>query len=54
MFRGGSESWNLRDSDMVETLEALVAHLERTQHQAKVAVWAHNSHLGGGSNGQSG
>jgi erythromycin esterase-like protein len=46
MFRGGSESWNLRDSHMVERLEALVAHLERMQHQAKVAVGAHNSHLG--------
>jgi len=31
---------------MVETLEALVAHLERRSPYAKLAVWAHNSHLG--------
>ena len=31
---------------MVETLEALLAHLERQRGRAKIAVWAHNSHLG--------
>jgi erythromycin esterase-like protein len=46
MFRGGVESWNLRDLHMVETLEELTAHLERTAGGAKVAVWEHNSHLG--------
>jgi erythromycin esterase-like protein/predicted phosphoribosyltransferase len=50
MFRGGAESWNLRDRHMAETLEALVAHLEETYDQslgpAKAVVWAHNSHLG--------
>jgi erythromycin esterase-like protein/orotate phosphoribosyltransferase len=46
MFRGGVESWNLRDQHMVETLEELTAHLERTEGAAKVAVWEHNSHLG--------
>jgi erythromycin esterase-like protein len=45
-FRGGLESWNLRDRHMVETLDELVAHLEQTQGSAKVAVWAHNSHVG--------
>ena len=30
MFRGGVSSWNLRDRHMAETLDALVAHLERT------------------------
>src|SRR5438477_1698397 len=39
-------SWNLRDGHMVETLDALVAHLNRQGGQAKVVVWAHNSHLG--------
>jgi erythromycin esterase-like protein len=39
-------SWNLRDRHMAETLEELVAHLERTSGPAKVVVWAHNSHLG--------
>jgi erythromycin esterase-like protein/predicted phosphoribosyltransferase len=46
MFRGGVESWNLRDRHMADTLEELVAHLERTGAVAKVAVWEHNSHLG--------
>jgi hypothetical protein len=31
---------------MARTLDALVAHLERTSATAKVIVWAHNSHLG--------
>jgi erythromycin esterase-like protein/predicted phosphoribosyltransferase len=46
MFRGNIESWNLRDSHMAETLDALVGHLERTRDQVKTVVWAHNSHLG--------
>jgi erythromycin esterase-like protein/predicted phosphoribosyltransferase len=46
MFRGGIESWNLRDRHMAETLEALVGHLELRRGETKVVVWAHNSHLG--------
>jgi erythromycin esterase-like protein len=46
MYRGGVDSWNLRDRHMAETLEHLSAHLERTSGRAKVAVWEHNSHLG--------
>ena len=46
MFRGRVSSWNLRDQHMAETLDALIAHLERHGRRAKVAVWAHNSHLG--------
>jgi erythromycin esterase-like protein len=46
MFFEDVSSWNLRDSHMVETLDALVAHLNRQGGQAKVVVWAHNSHLG--------
>ena len=45
-FWGGPESWNLRDWHMVETLEALVEHLEQTRQTVKGAVWAHNSHVG--------
>jgi erythromycin esterase-like protein len=36
----------LRDSHMVETLDALAAHLGRQDGPAKIVVWAHNSHLG--------
>jgi erythromycin esterase-like protein/predicted phosphoribosyltransferase len=46
MFRGGVESWNLRDQHMAETLDELTAHLERTGGPTKLAVWEHNSHLG--------
>jgi erythromycin esterase-like protein/predicted phosphoribosyltransferase len=46
MFRGGVESWNLRDQHMAETLEELVLHLDRTSGRTRVAVWEHNSHLG--------
>ena len=46
MFRGGIESWNLRDQHMAETLEALVGHLERTSGPTKAVVWEHNSHVG--------
>lgn len=45
-FRGNVDSWNLRDRHMAETLDALTLHLERTQGPTKVAVWAHNSHVG--------
>jgi erythromycin esterase-like protein len=47
MFLSDVSSWNLRDRHMVETLDALVAYLERRDGRpAKVVVWAHNSHLG--------
>ena len=46
MFLAEVSTWNLRDRHMAETLEALVAHLDRHGGRAKVAVWAHNSHLG--------
>jgi erythromycin esterase-like protein len=46
MFQGGVSSWNLRDRHMAQTLESLAEHLERRDGYAKIAVWAHNSHLG--------
>ena len=45
MIRGRVSSWNLRDSHMAETLEALALHLT-TGAPAKIVVWAHNSHVG--------
>jgi erythromycin esterase-like protein len=49
MFRGQVSSWNLRDTHMAETLDALVRHLDRNGGRAKVVLWAHNSHLGDAS-----
>jgi erythromycin esterase-like protein len=46
MFRGRVSSWNLRDRHMAETLDQLVAHLDRQGGHTKVVLWAHNSHLG--------
>lgn len=50
MFRGRVSSWNLRDTHMVDTLAALAQHLHATRGAApRLAVWAHNSHLGDAS-----
>ena len=46
MFRGRNASWNLRDTHMADTLDALVGHLRGRGRAGKVVVWAHNSHLG--------
>ncbi|NDP62330.1 erythromycin esterase family protein [Polaromonas sp.] len=46
MFRARVSSWNLRDSHMVETLQALDRHLGAGGTPPRIAVWAHNSHLG--------
>lgn len=43
MYRSSTESWNLRDRHMFETLQALLAH---RGDGAKAVVWAHNSHIG--------
>ena len=47
MFRGGAESWNLRDRHMMTTLEATGRSRQGVRGGlARVVVWAHNSHLG--------
>ena len=43
MFHERVSSWNLRDSHMAETFDALKRHLGP---KSKIIVWAHNSHLG--------
>jgi erythromycin esterase-like protein len=43
MYRGATESWNLRDSHMFDTLTRV---LEQRGKDAKAVVWAHNSHIG--------
>ena len=49
MFKARMSSWNLRDSHMVETLVALEAHLAVAGTLPRIALWAHNSHLGDAS-----
>jgi erythromycin esterase-like protein len=46
MYRGRPNTWNLRDTHMVDTLDALMSHLEAQGERPKAVVWAHNSHLG--------
>ncbi|HYD00348.1 MAG TPA: erythromycin esterase family protein [Phycisphaerales bacterium] len=47
MYAGGAASWNLRDTHMADTVEALIAYLGRARGTpVKLVVWAHNSHLG--------
>lgn len=43
MYYGSSESWNLRDQHMHETLKAV---MRQKSPDAKAVVWAHNSHVG--------
>ncbi|UXY16291.1 erythromycin esterase family protein [Chitiniphilus purpureus] len=43
MYRSNTESWNLRDRHMFDTLHRL---LTRQGGAARVVVWAHNSHIG--------
>lgn len=48
MFGTRVTSWNLRDRHMAQTLDALLAHLDRHPdgQPARIVVWAHNSHVG--------
>jgi len=46
MYVGGVSTWNLRDTHMADTLDALAEFLERRGRTAKIVVWAHNSHVG--------
>lgn len=38
MFAGRTESWNLRDTHMMQTLDALLAHVEQTTGRARAVV----------------
>jgi len=46
MVRGGSQSWNVRDHHMVDTLDRLMAHHRQVNPDAKAIVWEHNTHVG--------
>lgn len=52
MYEGSVRSWNLRDQHMFETLRILKQCLsvsDKPGSEAKVVVWAHNSHIGNAS-----
>jgi erythromycin esterase-like protein len=46
MFGPRDKSWNLRDTHMMETLDALCDWVTRHAGGTRAVVWAHNSHLG--------
>lgn len=46
MFAERAGSWNQRDRHMADSLDHLLAHLDRHGGTARVVVWAHNSHVG--------
>ena len=47
LFAGRAASWNLRDAHMAETLDELARELSSgLGRPARIAIWAHNSHLG--------
>lgn len=48
MYAGRNEGWNLRDTHMADTADALADFLTRRRGEgpARLVVWAHNSHLG--------
>lgn len=43
MIHGGAQTWNIRDSHMMETLTRL---LDFHGSNSKAIVWAHNTHIG--------
>lgn len=46
MFDRYENTWNLRDQHMLDTLDSLKRHLERSGRGGKIVVWEHNSHVG--------
>lgn len=46
MFGSRVSTWNLRDTHMADTLDALLDHQRRLGRSDRTVVWAHNSHLG--------
>lgn len=46
MYQGRVSSWNLRDTHMADTVDALLDHLARHDRSPRLILWAHNSHLG--------
>jgi len=50
IIRGDVQSWNIRDTHMMETLERLIAFHDdcnnNNKTNTKAIVWAHNTHIG--------
>ena len=50
MIKGDAESWNLRDTHMMDTLDRLINFHSISNNdiniKPKSIVWAHNTHIG--------
>lgn len=46
MIRADTESWNVRDTHMADTLDRLMTHHREQVDVPKAVVWAHNTHVG--------
>lgn len=50
MIKGDVNSWNLRDTHMMDTLERLVGfhdqNDDKSKSKSKAIIWAHNTHIG--------
>jgi erythromycin esterase-like protein len=49
LYDGRRSTWNMRDTHMADTLDALADHLREQAGDGsapRIVVWAHNSHLG--------
>ncbi|WP_321396975.1 erythromycin esterase family protein [Emcibacter sp.] len=47
LYRGHPNSWNLRDQHMFDTLNSLSDFIsDQLGREARIVVWAHNSHIG--------
>jgi erythromycin esterase-like protein len=46
LFSPFHNTWNLRDTHMADTIDALRNHLRACGRSDKIVIWAHNSHIG--------
>jgi erythromycin esterase len=48
MIQGGTATWNIRDTHMMETLKRLMEFYDRNNNDKppKSIIWAHNTHIG--------
>lgn len=46
LFNPGVNTWNIRDLHMTETVEKILDYLSEQNRDAKIVIWAHNSHVG--------
>ena len=46
MIQGGTATWNIRDTHMMDTLKRLMEFHVNRDDSSKSIVWAHNTHIG--------